>query len=145
VMLLSEERYKEGTYCRQETRTVSLRCQDKMTSLLNNALLTLGITNPTPTTTSEPKQWPLNTDKLRTSLKEAGFNRKIVARCDIPPVYEAAIFRWSENFEGLPALVVYPESEEDVSVVVRFIMSASPSAMLSDTVNHRSSSPPPTE
>lgn len=88
-----------------------------MVSLLSNALATLGISHST--TTDQPKKWPLNTDKLRTSLKDAGFAGKIVARCDIPPVYEAAIFRWSENFEGLPALVVYPESEEEVSVVVR--------------------------
>ena len=62
--------------------------------------------------------WPVNVDKLRARLTDAGFTGRCVARCDEPRVYKDAIARWAENFEGLPALVVFPETEEQVAVVV---------------------------
>lgn len=118
-----------------------------MVSLITNALTTPGINHSATASTPGPKRWPLNADKLRTSLKETGFNGKIVARCDSPPVYEAAKFRWSENYEGLPALVVYPESEEDVPVVVRYPFPSIHKSNLTvaDGTSCRSSSPQATE
>jgi hypothetical protein len=65
-------------------------------------------------------KWPINTDKVRQALKEAGFSGKIVARCDVPNEYSAAIYRWAENLQGLPALVVCPETEDQISITVRF-------------------------
>jgi hypothetical protein len=65
-------------------------------------------------------KWPVNLNKLRDELVVKGFGGRVVARCDPGEVYKAAIYRWAENFEGLPALVVFPQTEDEVSIVVSF-------------------------
>lgn len=70
------------------------------------------------------RQWPVNVDKLRNALKDKGFGGRVVARCDDPQVYKEAIHRWAENLEGVPALVVFPETEEQISIVVSTMFSA---------------------
>lgn len=67
-------------------------------------------------------KWPVNLNILRKELQEQGFEGRVVARCDPQEVYKVAIYRWAENFEGLPALVVFPQTEEEVSVVVSSLL-----------------------